>query len=106
MNEENTKVVTTEDEIVKPEGEDKTIKQEEEKKASPKKKKKVKVNLPRLRGEKDQSVWACVNGRGILIQRGKTVEIDAEYAEVLKHSEKADEVADAFLDSLESGNED
>lgn len=81
-------------------------KPEEPKEKAPKKKKKVKVNLPKLRGEKDQTVWVCVNGKGILIQRGKDVEIDPEYAEVLKHSQQADEIADEFLAGLEDGGED
>lgn len=67
-----------------------------------KKKKKVPVLLPRLRGEKNQDVWVCVNGKGILIKRGERVEVEPEYAEVLKHSEQADDYADAFLNELET----
>ena len=67
-------------------------------------KKKVKVNLPKLRGEKNQDVWVCVNGKGILIQRGKDVLIDPEYAEALKHSQQADEIAYDYLNGLESGS--
>lgn len=66
------------------------------------KKKKVSVYLPRLRGEKNQDVWVCVNGKGILIKRGERVEVDPEYAEVLQHSEQSDDLADAFLNELET----
>lgn len=77
----------------------------EEKQNAPKgkgKKKKVSVYLPRLRGEKNQDVWVCVNGKGILIKRGERVEVDPEYAEVLQHSEQSDDLADAFLNELET----
>lgn len=66
------------------------------------KKKKVSVYLPRLRGEKNQDVWVCVNGKGILIKRGERVEVDPEYEEVLRHSEQSDDLADAFLNELET----
>ena len=66
------------------------------------KKKKVSVYLPRIRGEKNQDVWVCVNGKGILIKRGERVEVDPEYAEVLQHSERSDDLADAFLNELET----
>lgn len=61
---------------------------------------KVKVNIPRLR--KDESdVYVCVNGKGILIKRGVDVEIDVEYAEVLKHSQKADGIAIKYMQQIE-----
>lgn len=63
---------------------------------------KVEVYLPRLREEKNQDVWVCVNGKGILIKRGERVKVDPEYAEVLKHSEQADDVAYEFLSKLEA----
>ena len=63
---------------------------------------KVEVFLPRLREEKNQDVWVCVNGKGILIKRGERVKVDPEYAEVLKHSEQADDVAYEFLSKLEA----
>ena len=67
-------------------------------------KKKVEVYLPRLREEKNQDVWVCVNGKGILIKRGERVMVDPEYAEVLKHSEQADDVAYDYLNKLEASN--
>ena len=82
-----------------------TDEKEEKSQTAPKgkgKKKKVSVYLPRLRGEKNQDVWVCVNGKGILIKRGERVEVDPEYAEVLQHSEQSDDLADAFLNELET----
>lgn len=63
-------------------------------------KKKVKVNIPRVRKE-EPDVYVSVNGKGILIKRGVDVLIDPEYAEVLKHSQKADNAAYDFLTKLE-----
>ena len=66
---------------------------------------KVKVNIPKLRKE-DKDVYVCVNGKGILIQRGKDVLIDPEYAEVLKHSQQADMIAMEYIQQLEEESED
>lgn len=63
--------------------------------------KKVKVNIPRLRKE-DADVFVSVNGKSILIKRGVDVEIDAKYAEVLKHSQKSDDVAIKYMMELEA----
>ena len=63
-------------------------------------KKKVKVNIPRIRKD-EPDVFVCVNGKGILIKRGVEVEIPAEYAEVLKHSQKADNLAYEYMLQLE-----
>lgn len=62
---------------------------------------KVRVNIPRLRKE-DADVFVSVNGKGILIKRGVDVEIDEKYAEVLKHSQKADNVAINYMMGLEA----
>ena len=69
------------------------------------KKEKVVVNIPMLRKD-EGDVYVCVNGKGILIQRGKDVEIDAEYAEVLKHSQKADGIAIRYMQQIEKESED
>lgn len=63
---------------------------------------KVEVFLPKLRGERNQDVWVCVNGKGILIQRGQSVKVAPEYAEALKHSQQADDIADEYLNNLET----
>lgn len=64
-------------------------------------KKKVKVNIPRTRKD-EPDVYVCVNGKGILIKRGVDVLIDEKYAEVLKHSQKADNIAMEYLTQLEN----
>lgn len=63
--------------------------------------KKVRVNIPRLRKE-EKDVYVCVNGKSILIQRGKDVEIDEKFAEVLKHSQKSDLIAMEYIEKLEA----
>lgn len=65
---------------------------------------KVKVLIPKLRKE-DKDVFVCVNGKGILIQRGVEVLIDPEYAEVLKHSQQADQIAMEYMMELEDKTE-
>lgn len=65
---------------------------------------KVKVLIPKLRKE-DKDVFVCVNGKGILIQRGVEVLIDPEYAEVLKHSQQADQIAMEYMMGLEDKSE-
>lgn len=64
-------------------------------------KKKVKVNIPRTRKD-EPDVYVCVNGKGILIKRGVDVLIDPEYAEVLKHSQKSDNIAMEYMSQLEA----
>lgn len=61
---------------------------------------KVIVNIPRTRID-EPDVYVCVNGKGILIQRGNNVEVDAKYAEVLKHSQKADGIAIEYMQQVE-----
>lgn len=63
-------------------------------------KKKVKVNIPRTRKD-EPDVFVCVNGKGILIKRGVDVTIEEKYAEVLKHSQRADNIAMEYLTQLE-----
>lgn len=65
---------------------------------------KVKVLIPKLRKE-DKDVFVCVNGKGILIKRGEEVLIDPEYAEVLKHSQQADQIAMEYMMGLEDKSE-
>lgn len=45
----------------------------------------VKVNLPLALGSKDDVVFAGLNGVGFYFQRGKTVEMPAAVAEILKN---------------------
>lgn len=60
----------------------------------------VKIKLPILRGQKDQSVFVCVNGAPYLILRGKEVEVPENVYNVLKNSERALDEADAYIASV------
>lgn len=62
--------------------------------------KKVKIKLPVLRGQKDQSVFVCVNGAPYLIVRGQEVEVPENVYNVLKNSERALDEADAYIASV------
>lgn len=58
---------------------------------------KVKVTLPRARDGEETEVFVGVNGQSWRIQRGKTVEVPACVAEVLRNAELAEDANDAFL---------
>lgn len=58
---------------------------------------KVKVTLPRARDGEETEVFVGVNGQSWRIQRGKTVEVPACVAEVLRNSELAEDANDVFL---------
>lgn len=65
--------------------------------------KKVKVILPLTRNEKED-VYACVNGKAILIKRGEEVEIDPCYVEVLRNKETLLAKSIAFEDQAKSND--
>lgn len=50
-------------------------------------KKTVKIRLPLTRTEKNDE-YVAINGKSILIQRGKTVEVAENVAEVIRQSEE------------------
>ena len=58
---------------------------------------KVKVTLPRARDGEETEVFVGVNGQSWRIQRGKTVEVPACVAEVLRNAELAEDANDVFL---------
>ena len=62
--------------------------------------KKVKIKLPVLRGQKDQSVFVGVNDETYQIVRGQEVEVPEYVAEVLNNSERALDEADAYIASV------
>lgn len=63
----------------------------------------VKVKLPKLRGAKaDQRVFAAVNGKKFMIQRGETVEVPYYIYKVLRNSERQDEIAAEKIEKLAS----
>lgn len=58
----------------------------------------VAIKLPKaINGEPNYKI-ASVNGRVFKIQRGVVVEVPAPIAEVLDHSDKEAEIADAFIE--------
>lgn len=70
-------------------------------------KKKVTVRLPRNPGQNArQEEFFSVNGKNYLIQRGETVEIPEEVAEVIRNAELAEEYAMRYVDGLIQAEED
>ena len=70
-------------------------------------KKKVTVRLPRHPGQNArQEEFISVNGKNYLIQRGETVEIPEEVAEVIRNAELAEEYAMRYVDGLIQAEED
>ena len=64
-------------------------------------KKRVKVKLPRLKGQNATQVeFYSVNGKNYRIQRGIEVEIPEEVAEVIRNAEMAEEYAMQYIDNL------
>ena len=62
--------------------------------------KKVKIKLPVLRGQKDQSVFVGVNDETYQIIRGQEVEVPEYVAEIIKNSERALDEADEYIASV------
>ena len=63
-----------------------------------KKPKMVKIKLPRKKGE--THAFACVNGKGYQIQRGKEVDVPDFVAEVFRNAELAEEYAEEYENRL------
>lgn len=57
----------------------------------------VTITLPRARDGEETEVFVGVNGQSWRIQRGKTVEVPACVAEVLRNAEMAEDANDIFL---------
>lgn len=71
------------------------------------KNKRVTVQLPKLPGQNAiQEEFFSVNGRNYLIKRGTRVEVPEEVAEVIRNSEKAEEYAMNYVESLDQAKED
>ena len=69
--------------------------------------KRVQVRLPRLSGQNAiQEEFFSVNGKNYIIKRGETVEIPEEVAEVIRNSEKEEEYAMRYVESLARAEED
>ncbi len=68
--------------------------------------KRVQVRLPRLSGQNAiQEEFYSVNGRNYIIKRGENVLIPEEVAEVIRNSEKEEEYAMRYVDSLKNAEE-
>ena len=62
----------------------------------------VKYTAPFVPGVMEDDVYVNVNGESYLIQRGKEVEIPEYVLEVLRNSERAQEVAAARIEKLKT----
>ena len=62
----------------------------------------VPVFVPK-EGKGDDDLYLCVNGRRMLIQKGKTVYLPPEFAEVVEHMFEARAEADAYIDQTSNG---
>ena len=66
--------------------------------ASIKAEQKVTVFLPKIAGE-DPTVFVGLNGKGWQIPRGKSVEVPAPIAEILKNVERHQQKADEYIEA-------
>jgi hypothetical protein len=66
-------------------------------KMSQKKVKMVPVFIPK-ESRNDTERFISVNGESILVQTGKTVEVPAHFAEVIKNSEKMARISAEYID--------
>ena len=77
--------------------EEKVSAEEKKQEKAPAKAKRVKIKLPRLRDQENTDVFVAVNGENYTIKRGVEVEVPDYIAEVLRHSEEAEEEADEHI---------
>ena len=66
-------------------------------KMSQKKEKMIPVFIPK-ESRNDTERFISVNGESILVQTGKTVEVLAHFAEVIKNSEKMARISAEYID--------
>ena len=62
----------------------------------------IPVYVPK-EGRGDDDLFVSVNGKRILIQKGKTVYLSPAFAEVVRNSMDAKAIADAFIESNSNG---
>lgn len=65
----------------------------------------VKVKLFKDNGKYKEDVFVAVNGVGMLVPRGKEVEIPRKYALVLENSQKQAEYSMEYIDKLTANSE-
>ena len=54
------------------------------------------VFIPRLH-KNDDSLFVAVNGKRMLIRKGESVEVPAEFYEVIRNSERQAQLSDDFI---------
>lgn len=64
--------------------------------------KKVRVKLPKAPRGEENFVITSVNGQTYKVQRGVEVDVPEPIAEVLRHSEEAQDRADEFIEKMTS----
>lgn len=69
------------------------------------KEKMVKIRLPLIKGAESQEKFVAVNGRRFKIKRGVSVEVPECVAEVIRHSEEQEYVAEELMTAAEDKNE-
>lgn len=62
----------------------------------------VKMWVPKVPDGEEQVLFVGVNGKGYRVQRGKTVEVPEEVAEVLKNAQLAEELRDEYIEGNQS----
>ena len=70
------------------------------------KEKMVKIRLPIIKGAESQEKFVAVNGRRFKIKRGVTVDVPECVAEVIRHSEEQEYIAEELKASLEEKDDD
>ena len=65
------------------------------------KEKMVKVRLPIIKGAESQERYVALNGRRFKIKRGTWVEVPEGIAEIIRHSEEQEYIAEELKEALE-----
>lgn len=61
------------------------------------------VFIPRM-NKNDTERFVAVNGENMLVQTGKQIELPARFAEVIESSLSSDAAAEAFIESVSTGD--
>lgn len=69
------------------------------------KEKMVKVRLPIIKGAESQERYVALNGRRFKIKRGIWVEVPEGVAEIIRHSEEQEYIAEELKEALEDKDE-
>lgn len=69
--------------------------------AAKKDEKTVKIRLPIIKGAETQEKYVALNGRRFKIKRGIAVDVPESIAEVIRHSEEQEYIAEELKTALE-----